>query len=374
MHWRRTGAIGAILVLFIGTHIPKLVIGPPEDGPDKLLHLFAFAVVTLLLRISDLGRTPVRTAVIAMSIAVVDEVTQELPGLNRSFDLLDLVADGGGIALALAWTSALAPSRRGSEAHRLEQRRRLAALRFLLASLQNWLHILVAGVFGAMVLGVLLGVAGRNPIIGPVTMTVVGGISGFIAGVVAIVEAGRRHAMRRIDSEHRCLHCLRVLPETGEGTAVAGRCGCGAVDPGRPLTGGLPRRRLALRVVLTVLVIAPLGLLVQLLVMELGGSMPRARSIQVWFTGLGPSTGMAFDAVLLGLVAAAVAGHARWRMAVDSEREGIRCLHCGHDVRGHRGEVGLGRCPECGVEFRPRHPDPVAKRAASGDNDPGASS
>ena len=111
-HWRRTAAIGAILVLFIGTHIPKLEIGPPEDGPDKLLHLFAFAVVTLLLRVSSLGRTTGRTAVIAGLIALVDETTQELPGLNRSFDLLDLVADAGGIALALAWTSALSPPRR----------------------------------------------------------------------------------------------------------------------------------------------------------------------------------------------------------------------------------------------------------------------
>ena len=373
-HWRRTAAIGAILVLFIGTHIPKLAIGGPDDGPDKLLHLFAFAVVTFLLRISDLGRTTVRTAVIAVPIAILDEVTQELPGLNRSFDLLDLAADGGGIALALAWTAALSPSRRGSDAHRLEQRRRIASLRFLLASLQNWLHILVAGVLGAMLLGVLLGAGGRNPIIGPVTMTVVGGMSGFIAGVIAIVEAGRRHAMRRIDAEDRCLHCLRVLSPAADEAGIPRRCDCGFVDPGRPVTGGLPRRRLALRVVLSVLVIAPLGLVAQLLVMELGGSMPRLRSIQVWFTGLGPSTGMAFDAVLLGLVAAAVAGHARWRSAIDSEREGIRCLHCGHDVRGHRAEVELATCPECGAEFRTRDRPPVAKRAVSGDNDPRARS
>ena len=82
----------------------------------------------------------------------------------------------------------------------------------------------------------------------------------------------------------------------------------------------------------------------------------------------------AFDAVLLGLVAAAVAGHARWRSAIDSEREGIRCLHCGHDVRGHRAEVELATCPECGAEFRTRDRPPVAKRAVSGDNDPRARS
>ena len=48
VHWRRTAAILAILTLLIGTHIPKLVIGQPGDGPDKLLHFFAFGMIPLL--------------------------------------------------------------------------------------------------------------------------------------------------------------------------------------------------------------------------------------------------------------------------------------------------------------------------------------
>ena len=72
-HWRRTAAVLAILVLLIGTHIPRLELGPPDDGPDKLLHFFAFGVVATLLRISSLGRSTLRTAFIAGTLALLDD-------------------------------------------------------------------------------------------------------------------------------------------------------------------------------------------------------------------------------------------------------------------------------------------------------------
>lgn len=365
--WRRAAAIGAITILLIGTHIPKLVIGQPGDGPDKLLHFFAFAMITLLLRISDLGRTTRRTAMIAGLLALFDEITQEIPGLYRSFDLLDLVADAGGIAVALAWCKALGPPRRGSVAHHLESRRRFAAIRLLLASVQNWIHIGIAGALGAMLGGVLLGVFGRNPVIGPVTMVVVGGMSGLIAGVVAVVEAGRRHSIRRIDAERRCLFCLQTLPDSNSGEERI-RCECGAVDPGLPVTGGLRPRRVAFRIAGLLIVIAVLAILGYVILLRLGPAVPFLRRGLVWYTGLGASTSMAFDAIGLGLVGALLMGRSRRLAAIESESEGQHCLQCGQDLRGVSLDQAQGRCPECGAEFHAVWADSMAVRGSSGDN------
>ncbi|MAC18538.1 MAG: hypothetical protein CMJ23_02465 [Phycisphaerae bacterium] len=366
-YWRRAAAIGAVTILLIGTHIPKLVIGQPGDGPDKLLHFFAFAMITLLLRISDLGRTTRRTAVIAGLLALFDEVTQEIPGLHRSFDLLDLVADAGGIAVALAWCRALGPPRRGSVAHHLESRRRFAAVRLLLASIQNWIHIGIAGAFGAMLGGVFLGVFGRNPVIGPVTMIVVGGMSGFIAGVVAVVEAGRRHSIRRIDAERRCLWCLQVLPDSNSGEEAV-RCQCGTVDPGLPVTGGLRPRRVAFRIAGLLIVIAILAMLGYVILLRLGPAVPFLRRGLVWYTGLGASTSMAFDAIGLGLVGALLMGRSRRLAAIESESEGQHCFQCGQDLRGVSLDQTRGRCPECGAEFHAVWADSMAVTGSSGDN------
>ena len=367
MHWRRTAAILAILTLLIGTHIPKLAIGQPGDGPDKLLHFFAFGMITLLLRISDLGRTTRRTAVIAGLLAVFDEVTQEIPGLYRSFDSMDLVADAGGVAVALAWCKALGPPRRGSPAHHLENRRRFAAIRLLLASAQNWIHIGIAGAFGAMLGGVLLGVFGRNPVIGPVTMIAVGGMTGFTAGVVALVEAGRRHSIRRIDQERRCLGCLQVLPNQDPGDDPI-RCECGAVDPGLPATGGLRPRRVALRIAGLLIVIAALAILGYVILLRVGPAVPFLRRGLLWYTGLGAPTSMAFDAIGLGLVGALLMGRSRRLGAIQSESEGLHCFQCGQDLRGVSLNRTQGRCPECGAEFHVARTPSMAAAASSGDN------
>ena len=365
-HWRRTAAVLAILVLLVGTHIPRLVIGPPEDGPDKLLHFFGFAVIATLLRISDLGKSTLRTALLAIGLAILDEVTQELPGLNRSFDVMDLVADGGGTVTALAWCIALAPTRRGSFPHRLRQVRRFAGLRLLLASPMNWIHVATGGVLGAMLIGVFLGVVGRNPIIGPITMVVVGAITGFVAAAVLVVEAGARHSIERIDREKRCLSCLRVASPGG----VCQRC------PGRylpaPIGFAVPDRQVLLRVSVLVLALA------LFIVAFYFRAIPGLSTLQVtildpvftWHGQLQTSMTMALDATLLGIFAASFVWWSRRRVAIASEHEGIRCLACGHDLQGTPHGLDGGRCPECGAEFAMESPRTMARNGEQGENVP----
>ncbi len=355
-----------MLTLLVGTHIPRLEIGTIEDGPDKLLHFFAFMVITILVRISPLGRSGVRTAVLMVLLAAFDEVTQELPGLNRNFDPLDLIADASGIVTALCWCFALGPTRRGSRSHRLRQFRRLAGLRLMLASMTNWIHVATCGVLGAMIGGVLLGVAGRNPVIGPITMVVVGGMTGFVASAIIMIEAGRRHSMNRIDAEYRCLACLRGP------TSVQACSRCGGRHLPEPSSARVPDRRVVLRTSSLVLLLAGLGIGAYVLLLGLvpGAPMPLPvlRGSMSWYEGLQVSMSMTLDATFLGIFAAMVVWWNRRRTAITSELEGVRCLSCGHDLYGASAGLEGGRCPECGADFKMDRPDLMAGSGEQGEN------
>jgi len=346
-YWRRLAAGGAIFVLLVGTHIPRLAIGPEEDGPDKLMHLAAFATIAMLLRIAAPARAWWKTGLIAVGLAFFDEITQEIPGLHRSFDPIDLVADSGGVAVALAWCGALGPPTRGPAWWREAYRRRIAGYRLLLASFTNWVHLGVAGVLGAMIGGVSLVLIVRHPAIGPITMSVVGAEAGLVAGVVAALELGRRHAAARIESERRCLRCLVPGVEPGE---ACGTCGeTAAADP----SGGIEVRRRLLLPAMGVIVLAAGVLMIGSLGLgALRLSMARPWPILVWYDTLYVADAMAFDAIGLGLIGAAAVWWLRRRTARRLDGAGVRCLRCGHDLRGTTDDAGEGRCPECGAAFR----------------------
>ena len=346
LHWRRSAAVGAILVLLIGTHIPRLHLGPEEDGPDKLLHFAAFAIIAALVRVATPGRSVLVAGLFSVALALFDEVSQEIPGLNRSFDPFDLVADFGGIVVALAWCVALGPPRRGPEWWLEAYRRRAAGYRLLLASPGNWMHLGIAGALGAMVGGVLLAIAGRNPVVGPITMTVVGAQTGLVAGVVGALEIGRRHAAERIEDERRCLGCLVA------GVTPGARCQCGVLAPPVDLERSVAPRRLLLPTAITLLLAAAVLVAGYLAMQALRFSMVRPWPVFSWYDRLHVADAMALDAIILGLVGAVAVGSRRRFATRCAEAEGVRCLRCGHDLRGTPDEGGEGRCPECGTIFR----------------------
>lgn len=343
LRWRRGMAILSILVLLAGTHYPKLAIGVPGDGPDKILHFLAFAVVTVMLRISGIASTNGMAIIVMMGLAVFDEVTQEIPGIGRTFDRLDLVADACGILVAAAWVAALSPSRTGPEWFKSQQQRAMSGLRLLVATGTNWLHLGVATVLGAMIGGTFLAVVGRNPVVGPVTLVVVGAAAGAIAGLIAALEAGRRHAWARIQRESRCLYCLVADP--GDPCSCCGTPEVSVVDR------EIPARRAAFIAtgwsIATAAAIAGMyfvALRLSSSVEWLGGALRR-------YDALGLNFEMMIDATILGLVGAFVVYRSRRRLALIAWRYGVECLRCRHDLRGLPAEAGDGRCPECGEEF-----------------------
>jgi len=115
--WRRTAVywLAALavywLVLFIGTHLPTQQVSGVAMANDKVLHATAYAVLTTLVCIAwrrvggSLGlRGRLVIAAVVLTYGAIDEFSQ--PYFGRSCDLLDWIADGVGVTLALvvdAW-------------------------------------------------------------------------------------------------------------------------------------------------------------------------------------------------------------------------------------------------------------------------------
>lgn len=96
------------LAMFVGTHIPnpEALISP--ETSDKLLHFLAYLILYLLLAIRFRlhhrawpdRRATGRLLLITGCYAVLDELLQGLPGLQRQPDVLDALADIGGLLSA----------------------------------------------------------------------------------------------------------------------------------------------------------------------------------------------------------------------------------------------------------------------------------
>ncbi len=92
-------------LIFVGTHLPSARM-PSLHASDKLYHFVAFAGLSFLLcwaipssRVSR-GKILILSAVISLSYAVIDELTQQfIPG--RSCDIWDVAADSVGVLIGL---------------------------------------------------------------------------------------------------------------------------------------------------------------------------------------------------------------------------------------------------------------------------------
>ena len=95
--------IAYLVFMFTMTHLPKATVSEPVDAiGDKKLHLLAYAVLGFLLSLS-LYSWGIRSftgilwlmLLAGMCYAYLDEATQ--PTFGRDFELMDLVADYGGL-------------------------------------------------------------------------------------------------------------------------------------------------------------------------------------------------------------------------------------------------------------------------------------
>jgi VanZ family protein len=96
--WRAILVISALAILYLATTSEPYPI--PSSQNDKMNHLMAFIQLTIVSRLAwpDLSRVWIALGVMSFGVAI--EATQaQLP--YREFSLLDLAADGAGVAIGL---------------------------------------------------------------------------------------------------------------------------------------------------------------------------------------------------------------------------------------------------------------------------------
>lgn len=93
--------------LFTGTHWPALAIGSPGTTRlDLYIHAAAFGVWTVLLTFCAFfgptlsRRNRIRSLAVAAVYSVFDELSQGIPAIRRTVDVLDLVSNLTGVGLA----------------------------------------------------------------------------------------------------------------------------------------------------------------------------------------------------------------------------------------------------------------------------------
>ncbi|WP_421856446.1 VanZ family protein [Oceanicaulis sp.] len=97
--------LGASLVIFGVALLPSQIEDPTVFGLDKLNHLAAFVVLTLLARASWPSLMRWQTALGLAGFGAAIELAQGLSRLGRTASLADFLADliGIGLGLALLW-------------------------------------------------------------------------------------------------------------------------------------------------------------------------------------------------------------------------------------------------------------------------------
>lgn len=94
--------------LFIGTHIPMPQLGAAPSYSDKILHFLAYAGLAFLLGYYRSISAPLKLKELTIIFGTVclygaiDELLQMVPGINRTGDLYDLLADACGALCGLA--------------------------------------------------------------------------------------------------------------------------------------------------------------------------------------------------------------------------------------------------------------------------------
>lgn len=152
--WRVLFVLYAI-ALTVGTHWPQLELHLVDlPAPDKVLHMLGFGGLAFLLwrtRWVRMQRGGWPLAIIMLAWAAIDELTQAIPILGRTFSWLDILGGWLGIMLVLVWIWATKPI--GSDAAQARYRVNERIVDDLFLQPRTWAMIVVAGLLGTAILG-----------------------------------------------------------------------------------------------------------------------------------------------------------------------------------------------------------------------------
>jgi len=345
--------LAALACAFVVTHIPRLAVGTSDSPIDKLIHATAYGVLAALFLLARWWR-PVWPALAALAAwAALDEVTQAIPGLGRSADVEDWLADVTGMAIAAAFFVAAAPVGSGT-ARLLCQRRRIAG-DTLLCKVTAWFHLATVGVLGFAAgapLGVLLDsfFVRKGP--QPWQYGLIGGVLGAGIGMHALWEFGVRSRLRRLGETRPCIACGSAMEPQAQSCPVCSRA--------RAQTDWAPVASLQGSEELVACLVPILLSLASIVVVSASAivliTVLRLRSDWVmrgdtWYRMLPPDARVLGDIALVALFGAWGLHRCRVRIARQVDRCGDRCLGCGYDLHATAPEVRAGTCHECGGGF-----------------------
>ena len=353
--WRAVFVLAA-LVVTTGTHWPKLTLGQPDQPIDKLLHCTAFAGLTAFLVRTGWIRPLWAAGAVMLAWGAVDEVTQGIPGLQRSVDLDDWLADATGVLLALAFTAAFALQ--GGGLARLLGLRRRVAMAWLFSRPLPWMHLATGAVLGAAVGGpvaIWLDSLFVRKSAQPWQYGTVGGVLGAIGGAHLLLELGTRAGLRRNAALRSCLACGTPAPDAAP-DAPCTACGAARTAGDWAPVAALPGSE-ELRLCLAPILQGVATLVALSLVGVFVGSLPNQRvpalsSVSRAYNASAVDFRILMDLALLAFIGAWTTWRCRRRIArrVDQGRDA--CLACGFDLRAASGDA----CPECGAPIPPAVP------------------
>jgi hypothetical protein len=98
-----------LAALTVATHWPKLEINAGPPSTDKFLHCLAFGLIPILLWLTGWFRSLWVVLAAALAWAGLDELSQAVPGVERSVTWNDFFASAMGVVAA---TIAIALARR----------------------------------------------------------------------------------------------------------------------------------------------------------------------------------------------------------------------------------------------------------------------
>lgn len=352
--WRITLTVYAT-ALTIGTHWPRLELGT-ESVPvsDKLLHMAAFGGLTLLLWQAWIVRRLLPLFLFGVGWAVLDELTQAIPGLGRTVSPLDITASGVGVFIVVAVLWAAGPV--GGARSRLASRRQFWSIEEALAPPRS-VVLVGLGALAGSALGAVTGwlIFQMPRVERPADGLLGGAVVGAAVGGHAVVEILRNRFLRR--APRRCFECDADAASVDFELHGSGPCpGCrrslhaaqwDRLPPLRHLT--VSRVLLGAVVVMIVVVVATFGVSLAMLALRL--RVPSIGNLDEAYRQLSFDMKLVMELpwiVALGAIAVRIVRRLLAR-AVDQGHQ--RCLACGHDLSETPLHGGRGICGECGALF-----------------------
>ncbi len=351
-YWRLVTLV-YVIALTLGTHWPELQVsvgdGPP---PDKVLHLFAFGGLTLLLWQCRFVSRVLLVGLIAAVWVLLDEWTQSLPSLNRQSSWTDVVAGLAGVVCAVLWLWATMPI--GGQLSRWRRALFDQIVDTRLSRLNGWLHlgcIATLDAIMAAVLSIMLIAPTQKE---PQVTILIAFCLGFIFGVHdAFSKWWRQDAIRMREAKRCfvcCASCATVTYEQS-GYGICSNCSATVHEAQWSATASLSRRRVWwLRfssVCFFLMFVVCLKLL--LVIAELLAGSRLGDPLITVISEHRLETIVQLTLVCLPFAAAVRAHRELLRSGFDLQ--GNVCVQCGYVLKGLPVTGSVGRCPECAAEF-----------------------